>query len=129
MHELTQHEKENILGWSFSTLNQGSMYHLNPSWEIVTGLWDKEDPSGAVVAVFYDVNTGLYHVASCDETSTWQSEIGMWQPFNTSYEGSSESPYEIIGIVKTLLSHTDKYTNYYATDVISLVTRLLAEEV
>lgn len=129
MQELTQYEKENILGWSFTTLTQGSMRHHNPSWELIAGLWDKENPSGEVVAVFYDVNTGLYHVASCDETSTWPSGIGMWQPSNTLYAGASEEPYEVIGIIKNLLSQTDKYTNYYASDVIALVTNLLAEAV
>lgn len=129
MHELTPQEKEQILGWSFSTLNQGSLYHCNPSWELITGLWDKEEPFSPVIAVFYDVNTGLYHVASCDMSSTWSSGIGMWQPSNTLYAGSSENPYEIIGLIKNVLSHTDKYTNFYASDVIALTTHLLAEAV
>lgn len=129
MHELTPQEKEQILGWSFSTLNQGSLYHCNPSWELITGLWDKEEPFSPVIAVFYDVNTGLYHVASCDMSSTWSSGIGMWQPSNTLYAGSSENPYEIIGLIKNVLSQTDKYVNFYASDVIALTAQLLAEAV
>lgn len=129
MHELTQQEKEQNLGWSFSTLKQGSMYHCNPEWEVVAGLWDKEDPFGPVVAVFYDSNFGKYHVASCDQSSAWQSGIGMWQPSNTFYAGSSDDPYVIIGLVKNVLSQTDKYANFYASDVISLVTTLLEEAV
>ena len=127
--EPTHEEKEHYLGWSFSTLNQGSLRHCNPSWEIVTGLWDKEEPSSPVVGVFYDVNTGSFHVASCDMSDTWASGMGMWQPSNTVYAGSSENPYEIIGLVKNVLEHTDKYANFYASDAIALVTCLLAEAV
>lgn len=129
MYELSSNEKEQDLGWSFSTLNQGSMHHHNPSWEIITGLWDRKEPTNPVIAVFYDIDTGLYHVASCDMTSTWSTGIGMWQPSNIFYAGSSDNSYEIIELVKNTLTQTDKYTNYTASDVISLTTYLLEEAI